>query len=114
MRLNLPPILTEADKLIAAIEAKSWHHSVNAAHACLRAMPSPAWAESVPGVAQYGIGEHEAHRAVNLLRRLVMTAMLAFTDERKSWEASDEWPKPTGLRSVVDELRAFCPMAAIQ
>jgi len=108
MRIDLAPILSEADELIAAIEVKSWHCSVNAAHACLRAMPSPAWAEATPGLAQFGPGEWEANQAVNLLRRLVMAALMAFTDERRSWEASDEWPKPTGLRAATDRLRSIC------
>ena len=34
-----------------------------------------------------------------------LTAMLSLVDDKRSWEASDEWPKPTGLRTIVGALR---------
>ena len=102
--IDLARILTEAENLIAAIEAKSWHHSVNAAHACLCAMPSPAWAEREPGLAVYGPGEADLNRWVNRLRSHVMRTMEALTDPERSWESIDPWPRPVTLRHIVNSL----------
>jgi len=104
MSINLQEILTQAEKLTEAIEAKSWHHAANAAHACLCAMPSPAWAESEPGLAKYGPGEASLNDWLNMLRRYVLQASLAFVDPDRSWEATDPWPTPYGLRRILAKL----------
>ena len=103
--IDLQKILTEAENLIDAIEAKSWHHSVNAAHACLCAMPSPAWAEREPGLAVYGPGEAELNRAVNVLRKYMLQCELAMIDPDRFWESdAPQWPSPTGLRNILETM----------
>lgn len=109
MRLeNLPEVLIEAERLISAIEAKSWHHSVNAAHKCLCVMPSPAWMEDAPGLAKYYGNEPEANRWLNRLRRNIMGCLISLLSEDRSWEATDDWPPPVNLKWAVGELRVFC------
>ena len=105
MRINLALVLTEATNLLNAIEAKSWHHAVNAAHACLSAMPSPAWAEETPGYANYSPGEIEATDLCNRLRMVVMQWMAILSDPRssRSWEKNDDWPDPKSLRAILRE-----------
>lgn len=109
MRLNLAPIVEQGSRLLEAIDTKSWHHSVNAAHACLQAMPSPAWMEGAPGLAVYGIGEHDANDRLNTLRRNVLVRLLDFLDPNKTWEANDPWPEPIYLRKAVDRLAELVP-----
>ncbi len=112
MRIDICPILEEAEKLIRAIEAKSWHHSVKAAHACLCAMPDPAWAEEVPGMAVYGPGEQLLNGHINILRAHVMAAMLAMLDPDGSWEVADEWPPPTKLKAAFHAMGGQLRQAA--
>lgn len=107
MRLNLAPIIEHAEKLLAAIEVKSWHHAVNAAQACLEAMPSPAWMETEPGMASYSPFEGEANRWLNILRTNVCGWMGQLVNPDRSWEASDKWPEPNGLRLAMENLKGF-------
>ena len=104
---DLPFIIQQAEKLLAAIEAKSWHHACNAAHACLCAMPSPAWAEFEPGVATYYFDESEANAALNDLRCNVCVWLSSLASNTRSWEASDEWPQPKRLKLAIEGLQRF-------
>ena len=112
MRLDLLPILDSASKLAEAIEVKSWHHACNAAHACLCAMPSPAWAETEPGAATYYFSEAQANHLLNQLRQAVMLWLATLVDSSRTWEASDEWPQPKRLTVAIASLRRFVPEEA--
>lgn len=105
--MELELILLYAGYLLEAIQNKSWHHACNAADACVRHMPSPAWMEREPGMAIYGPGEKELNVALNALRYTILTWMRAFVHPTASWEASDAWPEPNGLRMAIEKLRGF-------
>ena len=112
MRIDLPPILLAADRLLAAIEAKSWHNASREAHRCLCAMPSPAWAEETPGAAVYYFDEAEANRALNDLRCNVCVWLSSLASNTRSWEATDDWPQPKRLKMAIEGLQRFVPVEA--
>ena len=112
MRIKLAPILDDASRLSEAIESRSWYHACHAAHACLCAMPSPAWAEPTPGLAQYGIGEYECNQELNLLRAQVMAWLAALIRADRTWEVDDDWPEPKNLRASMQRLLAYLPEEA--
>lgn len=107
MNADLGQIIRLAEATLGGVEAKSWFRAASASHRCLCAMPSPTWAEQVPGVATYGPGDRELHQALNALRYTVLTWARAFVHPGASWELVDTWPEPTALREAIEGLKGF-------
>ena len=68
MRVDLVPIVEQAQALLSAIEAKRRGPARDAAHRLMCALPLPSWADPSPGVSiHYGI-EHDASMDIEQLR----------------------------------------------
>ena len=109
MRIDLEPVLAQAQTLITAIEAQSQSRASHAAHVLLGILPDPTWAETAPGCLIYYGDERDVDAALNVLRRHAMTWLGWLTEERAP---SDEWPKPKRLAEAIQSLEAFTPQNA--
>lgn len=109
MRIDLDPVIEQAQTLLIAIEAQSQSRASHAAHVLLCMLPDPTWAETAPGCRIYYGAERDADAALNVLRRHAMTWLGWLTEERSP---SDEWPKPKRLAEAIQGLAAFIPQNA--
>ncbi len=107
MRLDLAPIIEETERLLAAIEDKSWHYACNAIQCALCAMPSASWMEREPGIATYTPLEGEANRWLNILRSGLCKWQMELVNPDRTWERSDDWPAPKALQLAVENLKGF-------
>lgn len=109
MRLDLAPIIDQAQMLLTAIRAQSQSRASHAAHELLCKMPSPIWAETAPGCLIYYGFEREADQAMNVLRHNAMMWLRWLTEDR---QPGDEWPQPKRLTEAIQSLETFAPQNA--
>lgn len=104
MRVDLAPIVKQAEALLAAIEAKQRGPARDAAHRLMCALPIPSWADPAPGVTvMYGI-EFHASEGIEMLRYSAARWSLWLHD---NGEPGDEWPPAVVLGEATHLLEAY-------
>ena len=112
MRIDLAPIIAQAETLVAAIESKGRSRSAHAAHMLLCVMPSPCWAESAPGCVNCSMDEYTAIPRIEALRFSALCWLALLINPDKMLEPDDEWPTPIVLNEAIRHLAELTPQYA--
>ena len=107
MRIDLTPILLEANWLLAVIEDKSMSRARHSAHQLICSMPSPCWAETATGCAIYYGNEADMNEALNTLRINAMVWLAWLLNESIMSAPDPEWPTPRKLSAAIQKLSEF-------
>ncbi len=109
MRIDLAPIVTEAQALLDAIERKQRGQARDAAHRLMCALPIPSWADPAPGVTILYGPEKEVAQPVEWIRHSTATWIKWLVD---NGDPGSEWPTPAMLTEATRALEEFIPQNA--
>lgn len=112
MRVDVEPIIKQADLLCIAISIKSKSRASHEAYELLGVIPNPCWAESAPGCTIHYGDESIVAPKIEALRYSALTWLRALIDPTLDWEPTAEWPQPDNLVGAIRDLSAFVPQNA--
>jgi hypothetical protein len=108
LRVDLVPIIKEAEALLIAAEEKKRGPARDAAHNLLCALPRPSWADPEHGMTILYGPEQQIHPILEDLRFSALTWLKwLHTDEART-----EWPPPAFLTMTILALEDFIPQNA--
>ena len=109
MRIDLVPILAQANALVEAIRAKSASKASSAAHNLLCRLPDPTWAETAPGMRIYYGAEQDIDNRLNMLRYSAMKWLGWLITPDTDCEPNHQWPEPNTLSQSILALSEYAP-----